>query len=210
MPRRIKQSQLELFVIAYLKRIRSKAVLRRERKYIQKAISMIIAITSDSPCCTDPNGSIDLSTPYDNTLTNTIRVLINGVDRRKWKQSIERVLQLLNDQLNDPCCTTTVTFRFYDENISLSSLNVKFQIFLPDGVTLVYETLALNGTLGRMVQQHTFAPGLYKVCVHLEDAIESKLSDANGLLIDPVNNGDTCLLSTVHLSTIYNLEESST
>lgn len=108
MPRRISQSQLELFVIAYLKRTRSKAVVRRERKYIQKTISLIIAITAESPCCTDDIAVIDLHTPYDNQLTNTTRVLLHGIDRRKYKKSIERTILLLQNILTPPCCENII------------------------------------------------------------------------------------------------------
>lgn len=100
----LRKSQLEIFVETYLKSLKSHLVRRSDRKYIQKAINMIIAITAGSPCCLVGTSSIDLFTPYDNKLTNTVRVLINELDRRKWKQSIARTIKLLENSIFINCC----------------------------------------------------------------------------------------------------------
>jgi len=143
MPRRISQSQLELFVIAYLKRIRAKSTLRRERKFIIKAIAMIIAITADSPCCQEDPEPVLFGTPNDNTLTNTIRTLISGIDRRKHGKSIQRTLLLLNQYLYE-CCVNSITY----ELTSTGAQNPLLKFKGENGV--IYKEVTEDGATGQV------------------------------------------------------------
>lgn len=187
MARIISQSQLELFTTAYLKRIRNKGVLRRERKFIKKAISMLIAITADSPCCTDAFAVIDLYTPYDNTLTNAVRTLTIGINRRKWGKSIQRILDLLNNTLNDPCC----------DNITMNFSATLGQQCICPGTTVTFD---LVGQAGQGTYSFVFDPtqntkitlplhihGLFNICMGFSnccscstDSLQVQPKDING------------------------------
>lgn len=127
------KSQLEIFVETYLKSLKSHLVKRSDRKYIQKAINMIIAITTDSPCCTNPDDTIELFTPFDNKLTSTVSELLQKIDRRRHKQSIERTLNLLRNILVSTCCNLQPINVVIDSSCSPTPVSLKISFIGQNG-----------------------------------------------------------------------------
>lgn len=203
----ITKSQLEIFVETYLKSLKSHLIRKSDRKYIQKAINMITAITTDSPCCSSPTEIINLFTPFDNKLTNTVRVFLTGIDRRKYKQSIERTISLLNNSILSPCCIIPVTFKLYSENFEYSNVSVAIKIFTENDV-LIFETLPLNGTIERQIQIANIPNGRYKISVVLSDIVLSNFSDTHDILFESIFYSILYLTPLRNLSREYKLQVS--
>src|SRR5580692_467859 len=107
------ETALEFWVQAYLKKLSKSFNRRSEEKYIQKAI-MMINIVFGAPCCFDPVNVVNLITPNDNTLTHTVRQLLqpDKIIRRDYRLSLFRILDILNDRLYGECCTDTLTITY--------------------------------------------------------------------------------------------------
>lgn len=154
----ITKSQLEIFVETYLKSLKSHLVRRSDKKYIQKAANMILAATTDSPCCTDNTTVIDLYTPHDNKLTDTIRAFLQKIDKRRWKQSLKRTILLLQRVVFDPCCPLTTLFNLvYSKDPGCSNSSTLFingdpvgSGFTTTGSDNIYQDMVngLNATYG--------------------------------------------------------------
>lgn len=99
----LRQSGIEQFVIGYLAKFRHVTNKRSKRRFIQKAISLI-GFYLDRPCCVDGEVSISYSR-FNDDLTRYVANTLNGpFDRRRYKKSLERARNLLENFLNDPCC----------------------------------------------------------------------------------------------------------
>lgn len=104
MARILAQHGIEQFVYLWLSKFRNDANIRRERRYMEKAVKQL-QFFLDPPCCIDPNATIEYRR-LDNDLTRFIAAQIaqGAFDRRKWKKSLERAILALNNKLEDPCC----------------------------------------------------------------------------------------------------------
>lgn len=184
----ITKSQLEIFVDTYLKSLKSHLVKRRDRKFIQKAISMITAITADSPCCSDDTAVIDLHTPYDNFFTNTVRVLLTGVDRRKFGQSIQRVLDKLYNALFDPCCTEEISLTIGGTGANYAVL---FSVHDPETNFLLGSITLSNVGENPITRVFTIRKSnVYKYCV-------KPTINPTSLVMDLVNDTPATLINNI-------------
>ncbi len=133
------KSQIELFVISYLKRLRNTNKFRSEKVFLEKSIAIIDWFLG-VPCCGDPTGSVEFS-HRDNTLTRFLsQQLTTDRDRRSLRKSLERTRELIGDILVDPCCNLPllpITFN----NITGADWNLfKIQVYDIGGVVLIAES----------------------------------------------------------------------
>lgn len=100
MARVSRKSGVEEFVDAYLTKITSV----NKRRYLQSLIkgSKLILDVLKPACCT-PVTEIIIGS-RENDFTNTIRALLIGIDRRKWRKSLQNAVDKINNVVNDPCC----------------------------------------------------------------------------------------------------------
>ena len=99
----LKQSKIEMFVKAYLSKLRKTNNLRKERPFIDKA-KKIINTFRTKPCCEDDDFSVDFAS-RDNALTLFLWAnLTEAFDLRKYRKSLIRTETLLTNALEDPCC----------------------------------------------------------------------------------------------------------
>jgi hypothetical protein len=101
MSRLIHATPVERLVEAYLKRLRNTNKVRKEQNIITKAAKMI-GIALHDPCC-PPAEEVILGT-QENFFTIQLRALLNGIDARKHRESLERAKLALENALEDPCC----------------------------------------------------------------------------------------------------------
>lgn len=101
MTRTIKIHPVENLVTAYLKRFANTSNTRGKKNIIEKA-SKLIRIALRDPCC-EPAEEVVLSRTEDFFLIQ-LTSMLNGIDERKWKESLERAKEKLDNILNNPCC----------------------------------------------------------------------------------------------------------
>ena len=101
MSRLIHAHPVERLVEAYLKRLRNTNKVRTQRNILEKAAKMI-GIALHDPCC-PPAEEVILGT-QENFFTIQLRSLLNGIDVRKNRASLERAKLALENALEDPCC----------------------------------------------------------------------------------------------------------
>lgn len=95
-------SPVESFIDAYLKRLVNTNNIRHEKAYLDKASKMIDVVLT-KPCCTDPDTEIEWSRK-ENFFIIQLRNLLNGIDLRKWRQSLTRAKASLDAAISNPCC----------------------------------------------------------------------------------------------------------
>lgn len=102
MSRLIKATPVERLVEAYLKRLAKTNKVRHERAILEKAAKMIGIVLND-PCCP---GSIDVIVlgRQENFFIVQLRALLNGIDERKHRESLERAKKALENAVTNPCC----------------------------------------------------------------------------------------------------------
>jgi hypothetical protein len=111
--RRPNEQAIEIWIAAYLKKLSKTFNRRAEAKFIEKAI-MRINLVFGHPCCDDPENFVNLITPNENTLTHTVRQLLqrDKLIRRDYRLSLFRILNNLNNVLYGQCCDAPVTVNF--------------------------------------------------------------------------------------------------
>ncbi len=62
----------------------------------------LIADTLKPPCC-PPVTEVILGA-RENDFTRSVRGLLMGIDRRKWRKSLQRAIVKITSTVNDPCC----------------------------------------------------------------------------------------------------------
>lgn len=103
MARVLRRSNIEMFVEAWLKKLRNVSNKRSERKYVEKAITLLTAYNTQA-CCEDIPEPMEFAR-QDNDLTEYIKKTLGGsFDRRKYRQSLDRAIEQLTFFLEDPCC----------------------------------------------------------------------------------------------------------
>jgi len=102
MSRAIKQHPVEKLVDAYLKRFDKTSNTRGKKQIIDKA-AKLIGIALHNPCC-EPAEEVILGRTEDFFLVQ-LTSMLNGIDVRKWRESLERAKKKLEDKLDNPCCT---------------------------------------------------------------------------------------------------------
>lgn len=144
--RRPNETALELWIDAYLKKLSKTFNRRSEAKFIEKSI-MMINIIFGQPCCSDPENVITLITPNDNTLTHTVRQLLqkDKIVRRDYRLSLFRILNRLNNVLYGECCDGSLTITY--EGVAPSGVTAQFFDVISGDV--IFSTT----TIGGIVQQ---------------------------------------------------------
>lgn len=105
MSRSIHKTGIEVFVEAYLKKLKGTNRIRDEKPFIDKSIKMIDFFLG-VPCCTNPSAT----TSYvrrDNSLVKTVRYELahdRNVNKRIVSKSWQRIKFLLENAVLDPCC----------------------------------------------------------------------------------------------------------
>lgn len=100
MSRSIHAHPVERLVQAYLKRLKANGQIRKEQNILTKA-SKMIGIALHDPCC-PPAEEVILGT-QENFFTLQLRSLLNGIDVRKHRSSLENSIALINLRLQG-CC----------------------------------------------------------------------------------------------------------
>jgi hypothetical protein len=149
MARILAQHGIEQFVYFWLNKFRNDAEIRRERRYMEKAIKQL-EFFLNPPCCVDPDATIEFRR-LDNDLTRFIAAQIaqGAFDRRKWKKSLERAIDALQLRL-DGCCTPPCPSPYPEE------------VNLPDAEegTPYFTTIQLVGTGVFQIQVQQIPDGL--------------------------------------------------
>lgn len=101
MSRNIHSNPVEKLVDAYLKRFDKTPKLGRSKQIIEKA-AKLIGIALQDPCC-EPAEEVVLGRTEDFFLVQLVS-LLNGIDVRKWRESLERAKLKLENKLENPCC----------------------------------------------------------------------------------------------------------
>lgn len=102
---RTNKSGLESFVEGYLSKYKKTNNHRKATPFVSKAIILINNFLVPA-CCDDPEAVVAHGR-RDDALTEYIHVTLtnaNKFNRRKFHKSLDRVLELLNDFITDPCC----------------------------------------------------------------------------------------------------------
>lgn len=201
MSRNIKRHPVELLVIAYLKKLSKTNNTRSEKNIIDKAAKIIGAVLED-PCCTDT--VVNYNTPKETYIIISIVNALNGVDVRKWRESLERAKAALDAKINNPCCLVTINYNvgpFIDTVITY-----EFRI-TEDGVTRV-EILGPN-------------PGSGSIKVKPDSILELEVGQNDGFVlytyiisnnVDGVMDTNTYAFNvttvpfSVELGKVYNIE----
>lgn len=84
------KTPIEKFVEAFVKQTKNVSV---GLKHIQKAEALIDEKLGF--CCDNPNGTLNLHTPYDNLFTNTIRMYLKTMTKDGNVHSLNRTKTLL-------------------------------------------------------------------------------------------------------------------
>lgn len=103
MSRKVKAHPVERLVDTYLKKFAKTSNTRGGKQIIEKA-SKLIGIALHDPCC-QPAEEIILGLKEDYLLVQ-LTSMLNGIDARKWRESLERAKTSLENKLNNPCCGT--------------------------------------------------------------------------------------------------------
>ena len=101
MSRQIHKHPVELLVEAYLKRFAKTSNTRGKVQIMEKA-AKLIGIALHDPCC-PPAEAVTLGRTEDFFITQIIS-LTNGIDERKWKASLTRAKEKLDNTVANPCC----------------------------------------------------------------------------------------------------------
>lgn len=101
MTRNIKSHPVEKLVKGYLTRFKSTSNTRNEKAVIDKA-AKLIGISLHNPCC-QPAEEVILGRNETYFIVQ-LRALLNGVDVRKWRESLERAKTALENMISNPCC----------------------------------------------------------------------------------------------------------
>lgn len=140
MARILAQHGIEQFVHFWLSKFRNDAGIRRERRYMEKAIKQL-QFFLNPPCCVDPDSTIEFRR-LDNDLTRFIAAQIaqGAFDRRKWKKSLQRAIDALQARL-DGCCDDSETILWEEDTLSDNSTYYDpiLDLEIPDGVTFYFE-----------------------------------------------------------------------
>lgn len=126
MSRLIKAHPVERLVIAYLQRLAKTNKVRTETAILDKAAKMIGIVLHD-PCCA-PAEEVILGRK-ENFFIHQLQSLLNGVDERKWRESLERAKSLLEKALLG-CCPLEVTVMFPftgDDNMKVTFVGLNGQ-----------------------------------------------------------------------------------
>lgn len=92
------KTPLELFVNSFVKQ---KKRDKTGRNFINKAVALIDGKLGY--CCDHPSGTLDLVTPNDNILTNTVRMYLTTMTRAGNEQSLTRAKEKLQGFITQ-CC----------------------------------------------------------------------------------------------------------
>lgn len=92
----------EHFVESWIKGQPKSRATRDDRRFVEKAITMI-AFKLGDPCCTDPDAVVEFQTRHDNNLTNTLRGLLTFESLKGKRKSLLRTKNKLQAFL-DGCC----------------------------------------------------------------------------------------------------------
>jgi hypothetical protein len=130
MSRNIKRHPVELLIIAYLKKLSKTSNIRSEKNILDK-LSKIIGAVLEDPCCTDT--VVNFNTPKETYIIVSVVNALNGVDVRKWRESLERAKAAVDAKVNNPCCLVTIN---YDVRFFNTYTDFQFRI-IEDGVTRV-------------------------------------------------------------------------
>lgn len=101
MSRSIKRHPVELLIITYLKKLSKTNNNRSEKNILDKLSKMIGAVLED-PCCTDT--VVNFNTPKETYIIISVKNALNGVDVRKWRESLERSKAAIDAKISNPCC----------------------------------------------------------------------------------------------------------
>lgn len=93
-------SPLELYIKAYFRGTAKKLI---NKDFVRKALALVDEHLG-TPCCSDPDATIDLHTRFDNDLTNTVRMTLVSFPKKGNVQALNRIHKLLYTFLNPPCC----------------------------------------------------------------------------------------------------------
>lgn len=129
MSRLIHAHPVERLVEAYLKRLRNTNKVRVQQNILTKA-SKMIGIALHDPCCA-PAEEVILGT-QENFFIIQLRALLNGIDVRKNRESLERAKAAIDKIINKECCSQPALIgNAYDE--TGSSENIVAIIYFCDG-----------------------------------------------------------------------------
>lgn len=101
MSRKVKAHSVERLVDTYLKKFAKTSNTRGSKQVIEKA-AKLISIALHNPCC-QPAEEVILGLKEDYLLVQ-ITSMLNGIDARKWRKSLERTKEALENNLDNPCC----------------------------------------------------------------------------------------------------------
>lgn len=207
--RHIDRTAIETWIEGYLKVITSKARLREERKFLQKAIALINIILTGGPCCT--GDSVSLITPYDNQLTHTILQILqkDNIVRRTYRKSLIRIVNLITKLLYG-CCCTNVTFTFVLGS-GITTSDTQAQFF--DSVTneLIGQTSLDGDTVQTLcIPVKYFNSSQVNICLNSPvspSPNEYQLRDQDGnVIVHSTVSGQFCIdPSTIATGTNYNI-----
>lgn len=157
MSRILAKHSIEAFVKVYLSKFVKTNNLRKERRFIEKAIKQI-EFFLNPPCCLDPDASITYSR-LDNDLTRYINAqfTVESFDRRKWRKSLERAKLALYNSINNPCCLVTIDIQWSN------TLPANHRLLFVDELGNEFRT----SIIGAGPQTLTLADNAYKVCVEV-------------------------------------------
>lgn len=106
MPRKIHKHPVEVLVDTYLIRQSKAKKIRVDQQMLDKA-AKLIRIALRDPCC-EPAEEITYDTWQENWFIKALNSLLINIDTRKWKASLERTQQKIENLLNKVCCFTQV------------------------------------------------------------------------------------------------------
>lgn len=112
MSRKLKAHPVERLIDSYLSKFAKTSNTRGSKQVMQKA-AKLIGIALHNPCC-QPAEEVILGLKEDYLLVQLVSML-NGIDARKWRESLERAKVSLENKLDNPCCgpncpTVSITY----------------------------------------------------------------------------------------------------
>lgn len=112
MSRKLKAHPVERLIDGYLSKFAKTSNTRGSKQVMQKA-AKLIGIALHNPCC-QPAEEVILGLKEDYLLVQLVSML-NGIDARKWRESLERAKKSLEDKLVNPCCCEPLTLTMTEE-----------------------------------------------------------------------------------------------
>jgi hypothetical protein len=106
MSRKIHKHPVEVLVDTYLIRQSKAKKIRVDQHMLDKA-AKLIRIALRNPCC-EPAEEVTYQTWQENWFIKALNALLINIDTRKWKASLERTQQKIENLLNKVCCFTQV------------------------------------------------------------------------------------------------------